>query len=112
MCPVMSLRHAAVGLLLAGLQLAAAAAGNRFAPEPLNFAADVLTDAAAGGAQYGRPGVPDAEAAAVPDEASLCRSPPRSLLVRSWVEARVEGPQPATVPLRGPICKSWHTNSG
>lgn len=48
MCPVVTRRHAAVGLLLAGLQLAAAAAGGRFAPEPLNFAADVLAGASEG----------------------------------------------------------------
>ena len=39
-------RHAGVGLLLAGMQQAAAAASARFAPEPLAFATDLLADAA------------------------------------------------------------------
>jgi len=47
-CPVVAPRHAAVGLLLAGLQQAGAAAGGRLAPEPLNFIADLLADAAQG----------------------------------------------------------------
>lgn len=48
MCPVMSLRHAALGLLIAGFLLEAAVAGGRFAPEPLNFVADLIALAASG----------------------------------------------------------------
>jgi hypothetical protein len=47
-CPVVTPRHAALGLLLAGLAHAGAAAGGRFAPEALNFVADLLADAAQG----------------------------------------------------------------
>lgn len=48
MCPVMSLRHAAVGLLIAGFMLEAAIAGGRYAPEPLNFVTDLIASAASG----------------------------------------------------------------
>jgi hypothetical protein len=41
-------RHAAVGLLLAGLAHAGAAAAGRFTPEALNFVTDLLADAAQG----------------------------------------------------------------
>jgi hypothetical protein len=44
----MTLRHAAVGLLLAGFLLEAATAGGRFAPEPLNFVTDLISSAAGG----------------------------------------------------------------
>lgn len=47
-CPVVRPRHAAVGLLLAGLAHAGAAAGGRFTPEALNFVTDLLADAAQG----------------------------------------------------------------
>lgn len=41
-------RHAAVGLLLAGLAHACATAGGRLTPEALNFVTDLLADAAQG----------------------------------------------------------------
>ena len=47
-CPVVRPRHAAVGLLLAGLAHAGAAAGGRFTPEALNFVTELLADAAQG----------------------------------------------------------------
>lgn len=47
-CPVVEPRHAATGLLLAGLAHQGAAAGGRFAPEALNFVTHLLADAAQG----------------------------------------------------------------